>query len=551
MNTTSHNNAALVSASLQGQPRAFEELVRRHQNLAYGYALSLLGDFALAQDAVQESFLVAHQRLDSLQDADAFGGWLRGIVYRRCLRCVRTRKRPWVPLDEHTQAMTAEPEAERAALAKERRDALLEAVAALPQLQRAVVTLYYLQEHSQKTVADFLGIPVTSVNNHLHTARARLKGRLKTMTDTTNARLGESFTQRVGTLIETTDALATGRTTARADVQALDLLTTDDDRQVLIVQRLSDGTFKGIARQPLSAGDDLHQVAAPDPFPRWLGDDHVRQAAAALNDAPRGDVMWTGIKAVDLFCPVRAGASVGILGRQGVGRLVFTSELIHRRKTLHKPLTLLFFVPHWTVLGTQDALTHEPGFKNDDHGHLRTAWIVHPRGQDPTYAQEADYLDTAVYFSPLKAAQGLWPAIDPLHCRSNALTPQDVGRAHCELVQRAIELLRRSRALMHDAQYLEHFIHGAHHQAKARLDAVLQERMETLDEADKTTLLRARRLDRYLTQPFEVAADFTGKPGVTVSVEEALTDLSAILDGAYDHVDEAELMWRGAVDSLI
>src|SRR5947207_14587090 len=72
-----------------GDAAAFAELTRRYQNLAFGCALSLLGDFHLAEDVTQEAFVTAYFNLDQLRDGDAFPGWLRRIVRSRALRLLR------------------------------------------------------------------------------------------------------------------------------------------------------------------------------------------------------------------------------------------------------------------------------------------------------------------------------------------------------------------------------------------------------------------------------------------------------------------------------
>src|SRR5690349_13396080 len=94
------DQSQIVRRAAGGDVEAFTELVRRYQNLAFGYAWSILGDAHAAQDATQDAFLVAFQSLRSLADSKAFAGWLRSIVRHSCGRQLRRRdSRDGVPLD--------------------------------------------------------------------------------------------------------------------------------------------------------------------------------------------------------------------------------------------------------------------------------------------------------------------------------------------------------------------------------------------------------------------------------------------------------------------
>src|SRR5689334_6617300 len=89
-----------VERSQRGDTDAFTELVRRSQQMAFGYAYALLGDFHLAEDAAQEAFLTAYYNLHQLRTTEAFPGWLRGIVRHHCQHIRRTRRVVWLPLEQ-------------------------------------------------------------------------------------------------------------------------------------------------------------------------------------------------------------------------------------------------------------------------------------------------------------------------------------------------------------------------------------------------------------------------------------------------------------------
>ena len=89
----------LITRAQTGDLSGFGEIVRRFQNMAVGYAYSILGDFHLAEDAAQEAFIEAYQCLSNLRDPDAFPGWFRKIVFKQCDRMRRGRSVEIVPLE--------------------------------------------------------------------------------------------------------------------------------------------------------------------------------------------------------------------------------------------------------------------------------------------------------------------------------------------------------------------------------------------------------------------------------------------------------------------
>src|SRR2546421_234785 len=96
---TTRSDTDLIKAAKHGDSTAFSELAQRHYDPSVGYACSILGDFHLAQDAVQEAFLAAYRGLRALQNDDAFGGWLKSIVHHQCHRFLRRSDLEWAPLE--------------------------------------------------------------------------------------------------------------------------------------------------------------------------------------------------------------------------------------------------------------------------------------------------------------------------------------------------------------------------------------------------------------------------------------------------------------------
>jgi len=170
--------SSLVHEARSGDPDSFGQLVRSFQDMAYGYAYSILGDFHLAQDAAQEAFVEAYRELPKLRSPEAFPGWLRRIVFKHCDRFTRRKRVGTVPLDAVEGTLDDTPAPDEIAQERDMKDAVLEAIKALPPDLRAVTTLFYIKDYSQREVADFLGVPVSTVNSRLHASRKRLKKRM-------------------------------------------------------------------------------------------------------------------------------------------------------------------------------------------------------------------------------------------------------------------------------------------------------------------------------------------------------------------------------------
>ncbi|MGH7571452.1 MAG: RNA polymerase sigma factor [Gemmatimonadota bacterium] len=170
--------AVLVERTRAGDARAFEELVNRHYDTAYGVALSRVIEPADAEDVCQEAFIRALERIDDLRDPAAFRAWLLEIVRNRALNLRRHRAvRKAVPLetvDPASDRPEASVEVERAEL----RARLLGAMEGLTPLQREVLLLFDLEGWSHREIAGKLDISEGSARVHLHNARRVMRERL-------------------------------------------------------------------------------------------------------------------------------------------------------------------------------------------------------------------------------------------------------------------------------------------------------------------------------------------------------------------------------------
>ena len=172
---------SLIKRTQAGDVSAFGAIVTRFQDMAVGYAYSILGDFHLAEDAAQEAFIQAYCDLNQLREPLAFPGWFRKIVFKHCDRLTRKKRVQTIPLESVIELPSAGKDPVETVLEQEMKDTVLAAIQALPEKERIVTTLFYINGYSQNEIADFLEVPVTTVNSRLHYSRKRLKERLFTM----------------------------------------------------------------------------------------------------------------------------------------------------------------------------------------------------------------------------------------------------------------------------------------------------------------------------------------------------------------------------------
>ncbi|MDE2637589.1 MAG: sigma-70 family RNA polymerase sigma factor [Chloroflexota bacterium] len=193
----------LIVAARKGDNDAYEAVVRRFQDLAVGYAYALLGDWQEAEDAAQEAFIAAWIGLIKLRNAAAFPGWFRRIVYTQAHRRLRARRPELVSLEQ--VAEIAVGGAEPVMVAEE----IATALDALPEAQRAVMLLHYMNDFRQREIAAFLGIPIGTVKSRLYHARKQMKERLMDLSDISTQRPSRDnqFTKKVMRLF---DAAKTG-----------------------------------------------------------------------------------------------------------------------------------------------------------------------------------------------------------------------------------------------------------------------------------------------------------------------------------------------------
>ncbi|MBU1834669.1 MAG: F0F1 ATP synthase subunit beta, partial [Alphaproteobacteria bacterium] len=149
---------------------------------------------------------------------------------------------------------------------------------------------------------------------------------------------------------------------------------------------------------------------------------------------------------------------------------------------------------------------------------------------DPAPATSFAHLDATTVLNRAISEKGIYPAVDPLDSTSRLLDPGIVGEEHYKVANDVQQMLQRYKSLQ---------------------DIIAILGMDELSEEDKMTVTRARKLERFLSQPFDVAEVFTGSPGVQVALEDTIASFKAVVAGEYDHLPEGAFYMVGGIDQVI
>ena len=190
-----------------------------------------------------------------------------------------------------------------------------------------------------------------------------------------------------------------------------------------------------------------------------------------------------------------------------------------------------------SAVGYQPTLANEVGAlqeritstKNGSITSVQAVYVPADDLTDPAPATTFAHLDATTVLSRAISEQGIYPAVDPLESSSRILEPDIVGEEHYEVERRVEEALQRYKELQ---------------------DIIAILGMEELDEEDKITVYRARKIQKFLSQPFNVAETFTGIPGKYVPVKETIRGFKAILDGEMDEYPEQAFLMVGTIDDV-
>ena len=340
-----------------------------------------------------------------------------------------------------------------------------------------------------------------------------------------------------------------------------------------------------------------------------------RKAPEYVAQATKVEILETGIKVIDLICPVLKGGKVGLFGGAGVGKTVVIQELIHNIASNHggysvfagvgertregndlynemkesgvlpkvamvfgqmnEPpgarlrvgLSALTMAEHFrdaegkdvllfidnifrftqagsevsallgripSAVGYQPTLSTEMGILQEritstDKGSVTSVQAVYVPADDltdPAPATTFAHLDSTVVLNRSLTEIGIYPAVDPLDSSSTILDPNIVGKDHYYVAREVQRVLQRYKDLQ---------------------DIIAILGMEELSEADKELVSRARKIQKFLSQPFFVAEQFTGTKGEYVPLKETIRSFKEILDGKHDSFSESDFYMKGAL----
>ena len=191
-----------------------------------------------------------------------------------------------------------------------------------------------------------------------------------------------------------------------------------------------------------------------------------------------------------------------------------------------------------SAVGYQPTLAEEMGVLQERITSTKTGSITSIQAvyvpaddlTDPSPATTFAHLDSTVVLSRDIAAKGIYPAIDPLDSTSRQLDPLIIGQEHYEVARGVQSVLQRYKELK---------------------DIIAILGMDELSEEDKTTVSRARKIERFLSQPFHVAEVFTGSPGIYVSLKDTIAGFKGILGGDFDHLPEQAFYMVGSIEQAV
>ncbi len=177
-----NNDVVLIQRILTGDETAFESLIRKYRKQIHAHAWRKTGDFHIAEDITQDTFLQVYQKLDTLDDPTQFSGWLYVIVNRLCIAWFRKNRIRTESLEEtdiseiETEAYSQYVATENAKTnAEAQRDLVQKLLTKLKESDRQIITLHYFQEMTYSEIGSYLGISESSIKSRLHRARQRLK----------------------------------------------------------------------------------------------------------------------------------------------------------------------------------------------------------------------------------------------------------------------------------------------------------------------------------------------------------------------------------------
>ncbi len=286
--------------------------------------------------------------------------------------------------------------------------------------------------------------------------------------------------------------------------------------------------FAGVGERTREGNDLYHEMIESNVIkPDNLSESQVALVYGQMNEPPgaRARVALTGLTLAEQF-----------RDQSGTDVLFFVDNIFRFTQAGSEVSALLGRIP--SAVGYQPTLATDMGAMQEritstKQGSITSIQAVYVPADDltdPAPATTFAHLDATTVLSRAISELGIYPAVDPLDSSSRILDPGVVGEEHYQVARDVQGILQRYKSLQ---------------------DIIAILGMDELSEEDKLTVTRARKIQRFLSQPFDVAKVFTGADGKQVPLEDTITSFKAVVAGEYDHLPEGAFYMVGGIDEVI
>ncbi|MBN9890039.1 F0F1 ATP synthase subunit beta [Salipiger abyssi] len=286
--------------------------------------------------------------------------------------------------------------------------------------------------------------------------------------------------------------------------------------------------FAGVGERTREGNDLYHEMIESNVIkPDNLSESQVALVYGQMNEPPgaRARVALTGLTLAEQF-----------RDQSGTDVLFFVDNIFRFTQAGSEVSALLGRIP--SAVGYQPTLATDMGAmqeritstKNGSITSIQAVYVPADDLTDPAPATTFAHLDATTVLNRAISELGIYPAVDPLDSNSRILDPQVVGEEHYQVARDVQGILQRYKSLQ---------------------DIIAILGMDELSEEDKLTVARARKIQRFLSQPFDVAKVFTGSDGVQVPLEDTIKSFKAVVAGEYDHLPEAAFYMVGGIDEVL
>ncbi|MGB6230435.1 MAG: F0F1 ATP synthase subunit beta [Litorimonas sp.] len=284
--------------------------------------------------------------------------------------------------------------------------------------------------------------------------------------------------------------------------------------------------FAGVGERTRE-GNDLYHEMIESKVINLDGESRATLVYGQMNEPPgaRARVALTGLSQAEYF-----------RDEEGKDVLFFVDNIFRFTQAGSEVSALLGRIP--SAVGYQPTLATEMGAMQEritstNKGSITSVQAIYVPADDltdPAPATSFAHLDATTVLNRAISEKGIYPAVDPLDSTSRILEPRTVGEEHYQVAREVQETLQKYKSLQ---------------------DIIAILGMDELSEADKLTVARARKIEKFLSQPFDVAEVFTGSPGIQVPLEDTIASFKGVVNGDYDHLPEQAFYMVGGIKDVI